>query len=87
MGATTVRIRALRSTVAGVGRELAAGEVAALDAITAEKLVSMGVAVLLDERDAPRLREAFERDQLEQLKRLGRPWRGPRAGDSWQRIA
>lgn len=49
MAATAVRIRAL-----------AAGEVADVDPATAEILVTLGAAVLLDERDAPRLREALE---------------------------
>lgn len=81
----TVRIRALRGTVAGVGRELAAGEVAALDAVTAEVLVSLGAAVLLDERDAPKLREAFLADQRRQQLALEMSDRGTQ-GTPWRKI-
>lgn len=80
----TVRIRALAAVMVGM-RALRPDEVAAVDALQAALVVGTGRAELVDERDAPKLREAIAADTAAALKREGRPWRHPEPSPPWQR--
>ncbi len=75
----TISVRALRGCCIGPGRHLAAGEVADVPPLTAAVLVQQMAAVLLDERDAPKLRQALRDDVDRQQghrrdREPGSPW-------------
>ncbi len=74
-----VKVRALRGCCVSPGRHLAAGEVADVPPLTAAVLVQQAAAVLLDERDAPKLRQALRDDVDRQQghrreREPGSPW-------------
>ena len=76
---STVKVRALRGCCIGPGRHLAAGEVADVPPLTAAVLVQQAAAVLLDERDAPKLQKALRDDVDRQQghrreREPGSPW-------------
>lgn len=70
----SIKVRALRGCCIGIGKYLRPGDVADVAPLAAAVLVAQAAATLLDERDAPALRDALLRDMREQHGgRLGKP--------------
>lgn len=75
----SVKVRAIRGCCIGAGRHLKPGEVASVDDLTAAELVQQLAVELVDDRDAPRLRQALRADIVRQQgnrieQHAGSPW-------------